>query len=42
MNLYIPDFMIYMIAIVAMVYVIIKLKKLENERITAIKNAEKN
>ena len=28
MNFYIPDFMIYVIAIIAMVFVIIKLKKL--------------
>tara|TARA_B000000475_G_C15734448_1_gene340082 strand:- start:1 stop:150 length:150 start_codon:yes stop_codon:yes gene_type:complete len=39
MNFYIPDFMIYVIAIIAMVFVIIKLKKLENERLSAIKEA---
>ena len=41
MNFYIPDFMIYVIAIIAMVFVIIKLKKLENERLSAIKEADR-
>ena len=40
MNFYISDFMIYVIAIIAMVFVIIKLKKLENERLSAIKEAD--
>ncbi len=42
MSLYIPDFIIQTIAIIAMLIVIVKLKKLENERISVIKNAEKN
>mgnify|MGYP001214111543 CR=1 FL=1 len=42
MSLYIPDFIIQTIAIIAMIIVIVKLKKLENERISVIKNAEKN
>tara|TARA_B100000085_G_C18292375_1_gene410747 strand:+ start:191 stop:319 length:129 start_codon:yes stop_codon:yes gene_type:complete len=42
MNLYIPDFVVYVIAIVTTLVVIIKLKKLENERIEALRNAEKN
>ena len=41
MNFYIPDFMIYVIAIIAMIFVIIKLKKLENERLLAIKEADR-
>ena len=41
MDFYIPDFMIYVIAIIAMVFVIIKLKKLENERLSAIKEADR-
>jgi len=41
MNFYIPDFMIYVIAIIAMVFVIIKLKKLENERLSATKEADR-
>ena len=41
MNFYIPDFMIYVIAIIAMVFVIIKLKKLENERLSTIKDADR-
>ncbi|MDC0415094.1 hypothetical protein OAM25_01965 [Gammaproteobacteria bacterium] len=41
MNFYIPDFMIYVIAIIAMVFVIIKLKKLENKRLSAIKEADR-
>ena len=41
MNFYIPDFMIYVIAIIAMVFVIIKLKKLENVRLSAIKEADR-
>ena len=41
MNFYIPDFMIYVIAIVAMVFVIIKLKKLENERLSSIKESDR-
>ena len=40
MNFYIPDFMIYVIAIIAMVFVIIKLKKLENGRLSVIKEAD--
>jgi hypothetical protein len=36
MNLYIPDFMIYVIAIIAMVFVIIKLNKLEKDRLLAM------
>ena len=42
MTLYIPDFVVYVIAIIATLVVIIKLKKLENERIEAIWEAEKN
>ena len=42
MSLYIPDFILQTIAIIAMIIVIVKLKKLENERISVIKNAEKN
>ena len=42
MTLYIPDFVVYVIAITATLVVIIKLKKLENERIEAIREAEKN
>ena len=42
MTLYIPDFVVYVIAIVTTLVVIIKLKKLENERIEALRNAEKN
>ena len=42
MNLYIPDFVVYVIAIVTTLVVIIKLKRLENERIEALRNAEKN
>jgi hypothetical protein len=41
MNFYIPDFMIYIIAIIAMVFVIIKLKKLETERLSTIKDADR-
>ena len=36
MNLYIPDFMIYVIAIIALVFVIIKLNKLEKDRLLAM------
>ncbi len=36
MNLYIPDFMIYVIAIIAMVFVIIKLNQLEKDRLLAM------
>ena len=36
MSFYIPDFMIYVIAIVAMVFVIIKLNKLEKDRLLAM------
>tara|TARA_B100000965_G_scaffold403939_1_gene433364 strand:+ start:1750 stop:1908 length:159 start_codon:yes stop_codon:yes gene_type:complete len=42
MTLYIPDFIIQTIAIIAMILVIVKLKKLENERMSVIKNAEEN
>tara|TARA_Y100000768_G_scaffold4947_1_gene3531 strand:+ start:2292 stop:2450 length:159 start_codon:yes stop_codon:yes gene_type:complete len=42
MNIYIPDFIIQTIAIIAMLLVIVKLKKLENERMSVMKNAEKN
>ena len=42
MNLYVPDFIIQTIAIIAMILVIVKLKKLENERMSVMKNAEKN
>ena len=42
MNLYVPDFIIQTIAIIAMILVIVKLKKLENERMSVIKNAEEN
>ncbi len=42
MSLYIPDFVVYVIAIVTTLVVIIKLKRLENERIEALRNAEKN
>ena len=36
MSFYIPDFMIYVIAIVSMVFVIIKLNKLEKDRLLAM------
>ncbi len=36
MNLYIPDFMIYVVDIIAMVFVIIKLNKLEKDRLLAM------
>ncbi len=42
MSLYIPDFIIYTIAIIAMILVIVKLKKLENERLSVMKAAEQN
>jgi len=42
MTLYIPDFIIQTIAIIAMILVIVKLKKLENERMSVMRNAEKN
>ena len=42
MTLYIPDFIIQTIAIIAMILVIVQLKKLENERTSVLKNAEKN
>ncbi len=42
MILYIPDFVVYLIAITATVLVIMRLKKLENERIEAVREAEKN
>ena len=42
MTLYIPDFIIQTIAIIAMILVIVQLKKLENERMSVIKNAEEN
>ena len=41
MSLYIPDYMIYTMAVIAMVFVIIKLNKLENERLSAIKEADR-
>ena len=42
MTLYIPDFIIQTIAIIAMILVIVQLKKLENERMSVMKNAEEN
>ena len=36
MSFYIPDFMIYVIAIVSMIFVIIKLNKLEKDRLLAM------
>ena len=40
MSLYIPDYMIYAIAVIAMVFVIIKLNKLEKERLSVINNSD--
>ncbi len=42
MNIYIPDFIVYLIAVLATLLVIMKLKKFENERIEATREAEKN
>jgi len=40
MSLYIPDYMIYTMAVIAVVFVIIKLNKLEKERSSVIKNSD--
>ncbi len=40
MSLYIPDYMIYAMAVIAMVFVIIKLNKLEKERLSVTKNSD--
>ena len=40
MSLYIPDFIIYTIAVIAMLFVIIKLNKLEKERLSVLKNSD--
>ena len=42
MNFYIPDFIVYMIALIAMIIVIIKLKKMENERLQILENTSSN
>jgi len=39
-ELYIPDYMIYTMAVIAMVFVIIKLNKLEKERLSVTKNSD--
>lgn len=40
MSLYIPDYMIYAMAVIAMVFVIIKLNKLEKKRLSVTKNSD--
>jgi len=40
MSLYIPDYMIYIMAVIAVVFVIIKLNKLEKERSSVTKNSD--
>ncbi len=40
MSLYIPDYMIYAMAVIAMVFVIIKLNKLEKERSSVTKKSD--
>tara|TARA_B100000676_G_C17923867_1_gene757016 strand:+ start:886 stop:1023 length:138 start_codon:yes stop_codon:yes gene_type:complete len=42
MSIYIPDFVIYLIAVTATILVIMKLKKFENERIATLREVEKN
>ena len=42
MNFYIPDVVFYLIGVIATIFVIMKLKKLENEKIELIREAEKN
>ena len=42
MNIYIPDFVIYLIAVAATILVVMKLKQYENERIEALREADKN
>ena len=42
MNFYIPDVVVYLIGVIATIFVIMKLKKFENERIELIREAEKN
>lgn len=39
MNFYIPDFIVYLIALAAMIIVIVKLSKMENQRIQILENA---